>query len=64
MAPGLDLAVHGGQVACPRRGRTDIESCFECGDFEGLQDAPVERLICAASHDPDLLLSPVGSQAR
>jgi hypothetical protein len=31
-----------------------------CRDFEGFQDGPIERLICAADRDLDLALAPFG----
>ncbi len=60
----LDLRVGAGRVICPRRGATDIEACFMCRDFEGFQDGPVERLICAANRDLDLIFAPFGPVRR
>jgi hypothetical protein len=60
----LDLRVEAGRVMCPRRGSTDIEACFMCQDFEGFQDGPVERLICAANRDLDLVLTPFAPLRR
>jgi len=60
----LDLRVEAGRVMCPRRGGTDIETCFMCRDFEGFQDGPIERLVCAANDDLDLALAPFGPVRR
>jgi hypothetical protein len=51
-----ELAVEAGQVVCPRRGIVDIEICFQCSRFGGLQDGATERLVCtfgSVPGDPD-----------
>lgn len=48
------LAIEEGNVACPRRGVVDLDRCFRCRDYAGLEEGPVERLVCAASAGSEL----------
>ena len=40
------LIVEDGQVACPRRGFIDLETCFICPRFRGFQEGVSEGLVC------------------
>jgi hypothetical protein len=51
------LPVKRGQIVCPRRGRTDIETCFTCRDFQGFREGESESLICLADGDPDVMFA-------
>jgi hypothetical protein len=40
------LRIESGQVVCPRRGITDIETCWVCPQYRGLSEGRSESLIC------------------
>ena len=60
----LELAVEVGQVVCPANGITDIERCFTCGSYRGMQDGASERLVCAPSSGARLAYVPFGFVPR
>jgi hypothetical protein len=43
--------IEGGQVSCPIRGVVDIERCFLCEAFDGIQEGMPERLMCRPERD-------------
>jgi hypothetical protein len=43
--------LEGGQVSCPIRGVVDVERCFMCEAFEGIQEGTPERLVCRPERD-------------
>jgi len=60
----IELTVEVGQVVCPARGPVDIELCFTCGSYRGLQDGPSERLVCAPASSTGLAFTPFGFVPR
>lgn len=48
------LGVEMGRVACPSRGDVDIELCFSCPRFRGLQEGTSEDLVCAYRYSPSI----------
>ena len=54
----MELSVEVGQVVCPANGIIDIERCFTCGAYRGIQDGPDERLVCAPSNGARLAYVP------
>ncbi|HEX2754956.1 MAG TPA: hypothetical protein VHM48_05805 [Candidatus Limnocylindrales bacterium] len=60
----IALTVEVGQVVCPARGITDIEHCFTCSAYRGLQDGPAERLVCAPVTRSELAYVPLGFVPR
>ncbi len=50
----LPLVIEAGQVVCPRRGTVDIERCFPCRDYRGLEHSRAERLVCGTADGSDI----------
>ena len=50
-SPAIGRLIEGGQVSCPIRGVVDIERCFMCPGFEGIQEGTAERLVCRPERD-------------
>lgn len=44
--PELALGMEAGQVVCPDRGLMDVEDCFICSRFRGLDG---DRIACVAA---------------
>ena len=50
-SPAMGRLIEGGQVSCPIRGVVDIERCFICPAFDGIQEGTPERLVCRPDQD-------------
>ncbi len=60
---GLGLEIEAGQVMCPQRGVADVERCFTCGRFAGV-DSTGRLLACGPAVGPDIELSAFGAFAQ
>ena len=47
----MGRVIEGGQVSCPIRGVVDLERCFMCPAFEGIQEGTTEQLVCRPERD-------------